>query len=115
MIIRSIDSKNDWNFGAGIASYATYDTAIGISLAITLRTFLGECYFNPSVGVNWFQLINEKNKDYVLLNIKSAIAAAYGVLQVKEVSYNYTVDRVLTVTYDITTIYNNRLQGSVTI
>ena len=115
MIIRSLDSKNDWNFGAGLASYATYDTAIGTAIAVTLRTFLGECYFNTSIGVNWFQLINEKNKDYVILNIKSAIAACYGVTKVNEITYTYTVTRVLTVTYDIITIYNNKLQGSVTI
>ena len=115
MIFRQVDTKNDWKLGGGMSSYATANNAIMLGIATTLRTFLGECFFNTDIGVNWFQLINERNKDYVILSIKSAISGCYGVVSVNEVTYTYDVSRVLKITYTINTLYENNVQGTVTI
>lgn len=115
MRFRAIDSNNDWILGAGKASYLALNDAIMVNIATTLRTFYTECFFNKEIGVSWFNLINEKNKDIIVLNIKSIIAVCYGVVKISEIEYSYTIDRVLEIKYTINTLYENNVMGTVVI
>jgi hypothetical protein len=115
MIFRALDSDQDWRFGSGKASYATTGTAIQFSIETLLRTFQGECFFAMDVGLPWFDLINMRNKDAVVLFIKSIIIEIYGVTKVNEIEYTIDINRVSTIKYDITTLYDNQLLGTVII
>jgi len=115
MIFRSLDATKDWRFGAGKANFTRNNDAIMLGIATTLRTFLSECFFNPDIGVDWFNLINERNKDVVILTIKSEIMKCYGVVDVNEIVATYDVSRSLEIKYNINTLYESYVEGTVTI
>ena len=115
MIFRSLDKNLDWNFGASKSSYAKFNKAIVLNIETKLKTFLTECFFNPSAGLPWFDLMTNKNKDVVVLYIKGAIIKIYGVLQVKEIEYSVDSKRKTTIIYTINTLYENNLIGTITL
>lgn len=113
MIFRNLDQNGDWQFGSGKASYARNDNAIILSIETSLRTFLGECFFNQNIGQPWFDVINYKNKELIVLTIKSSITQLYGVTTVNELEYEFDLNRTLTIKYDINTLYTKNLLGTV--
>lgn len=115
MIFRSLTPEGDWQFGSGKASYARFNDAIVLNIETTLRTFLAECFFDQEIGQPWFDIIDYKNKDVIVLSIKGAIINLYGVIAVNELEYTYTSTRVLEIKYDITTLYAKNILGTVTI
>jgi len=115
MIFRGLDENNDWQFGCGKSSYVVGIDAIMTNITTKLRTFFGECFFDPTVGVNWFSLINEKNKTVVVLSIRSEIMACDGVIGINEVEYSCDVSRTLKIKYNINTISGNYVEGTVII
>jgi hypothetical protein len=115
MIFRNLTIEGDWTFGAGRQNYAVSDRSISLNIETTIKTFLSECFFNPEIGVPWFDIIDSKNKDITILAIKSAIAACYGVIKVTELEYTYNELRELEIKYTISTIYESNLEGIVTI
>lgn len=115
MIFRGLTSDGDWQFGAGKSSYAIGDSAIILNIETTLRTFLGECFFDPEIGQPWFDIINYRNKDAIVLSIKGAIVNLYGVISINKLEYTFDIYRVLTIKYDITTLYTKNVLGTVII
>jgi hypothetical protein len=115
MIFRSLTSDGDWRFGCGKASYARLNDAITLNIETKLRTFLSECFFAPEVGQPWFDIINFKNKDAVVLAIKGAIANLYGVIRINALEYSYETTRIFEIKYQIETLYSNNVQGTVII
>lgn len=115
MRIRALTSDGDWIFGSGKSAYATGDRAILENISTNLKTFLGECFFDTTIGMPWFDLIDQRNKDIVMLFIKSAIIELYGVLEVNELEYTLDSDRKLTLKYDIKTLYTESVLGTVII
>ena len=115
MIFRSLTSDGDWKFGGGLSSIETANDAIMLGIKTTLQTFLGECFFNTLIGIDWFTLINMRNRDYVILSIKTAIYNCFGVLNVNELEYNFDERRNVTIKYDITTPYADHVLGMVNI
>lgn len=115
MIFRALDTTGDWMFGGGLSSYYNTDLAIIANIDTTLRTFLTECFFNQTIGVPWFDLINERNKSVIVLSIKSEISACYGVINVSNLEYTFTLARELEIKYAIDTIYTKNLLGTVLI
>jgi hypothetical protein len=115
MIFRSLDSNGDWVFGNGRQAYAKLNQAIILNIETNIKTFFGECFFNPNIGQPWFDLINIRDKDAIVLIIKGAIAELYGVLGVNEIEYTYTLDRDFEIKYDIKTLYADKLRGTINI
>jgi hypothetical protein len=115
MIFRSLTTDGDWKFGNGKASYSKLNDAIILNIETTLRTFLSECFFAPDVGLPWFDIINFKNKDAVVLAIKAAIVNLYGVIKVNELEYSYDSTRIFSIKYQISTLYSSYVQGTVII
>ena len=115
MRFRNFDADGDWLFGNGRACFAIDNDAILLNISTTLKTFLGECFFDSTIGVDWFTLINQKNKDVIVLAVKNAIYNCIGVLEVKEVEYTFDENREMVITYNITTVYQTDIWGTVTI
>lgn len=115
MIFRAIDDTGDWVYGSGRQSYGQKDQAIAFDIATYLKTFLTECFFDFSVGIPWFNLLGGSDQALVVLTIKKAIAAIEGVISINDISYSLNADRVLTIKYDISTIYSSNYQGVVTL
>lgn len=115
MIFRNLTDDGDWTFGAGKQNYSKDDKALILNISTRLKTFLSECFFNTQIGLPWFDLIDSKNKDIIILAVKTEISSISGVLKVKEIEFSFSENRELTITYAISTLYNINLIGVVEI
>lgn len=115
MIFRGETSTSDWAFGKGKQSYLTGNLAIMKNIETRLKTFYTECFFDPEVGVAWFDILGQKNPDIVVLAVKREINDCYGVVGVTDVRYSLDATRKLTIRYAVDTIYSIGATGTVTI
>lgn len=110
---RAVDGKNDWIFGSGIQSYAKNDAAIAADIKTKLQTFLTEAFFDATVGLPWFQLLGAKDRNALILSIKTLISNVEGVTQVLELDFSLDTSRNAIIRYTVNTIYTTQLAGTV--
>ena len=115
MIIRQLDLNDDWTFGRGKQCYISGNNAIALNLKTVLKSWQNDCFFAPSDGVAWSQILGQKSKDIVSLSVKNAILGAYGVLAVKDFSLTITATREAKLTFIIDTFYTQNYQGTLTL
>lgn len=115
MIFRGETSTSDWAFGQGKQSYLKDNAAIMKNIETRLKTFYTECFFDPEMGVAWFDLLGQKNVDIVVLAIKREINDCYGVVQVTDVRYSLSTSRNLKIDFAVDTIYSTGAAGTVLI
>lgn len=115
MIVRALDPAGDWTFGNGLSDYLTFNNAIAQSIQTELSTFLGECFFNVTVGVDWWNLIGFKNKDAISLQCSAIILNTFGVTGIKQLSIHLDSRRNLQIVYDVLTVYSGNVKGNVDI
>lgn len=105
MIVRSLNKDKDFTFGSGKSNYLSAQLAIVQNVETRLKEFLGDCFFNTQAGIDWFNLMDKGREADLLKSVQLVILGTDGVVGIN--SFDYTlVDRKLTVTYDIKTIYS---------
>jgi len=106
MIFRSLDGIGDWNFGFGKQSYAIQDNAIALDVKTRILSFLKDCWFAPSAGIDWLTILGTKStQQQIQLTVRGTILQSYGVTKVNSINAN-VINRHLTITYDINTIFS---------
>lgn len=106
MIFRSLDSTGDWNFGQGLESYAMKNDAIALNVETSILSFLKDCWFDPSAGIDWLRLLGTPGtQNEIQLNVRGVILQCYGITAVNSVVANVN-GRNLTITYNINTIFS---------
>lgn len=105
MIVRGIDAEGDWLYGKGRNDYLKNNDAIGQSILTRLKSFLGDCFFANSAGLDWFNLLGSKNQAALELAVRSTILNTSGVVQLNELSIILDSSRRLTMTYSVDTVY----------
>jgi len=106
MIVRSLDSDNDWQFGKGKNDYKKDNDAISQNIQTRLNSFLGDCFFDQSAGLDWFNLLGSKNLLALKLAINAAILNTNGVTKIVSVDLLLeSSNRLLTINYVVETIY----------
>ncbi len=114
MIFRSLTPLGDWTFGNGIQNYATEQNAISLDILTALKVFLGECFWDTSAGVDWWNLIGGKDQVNLLLQCRQVISSREGVTKINSV--NAHLDRTtrrLAVSFSVDTIYSKNTTGTV--
>lgn len=109
MIVRSLDDSGDWTFGKGRNNYLVDNKAIMQSIATRLRSFLGDCFFAPAAGLDWFNLLGAKDKIALELGVRTTILNTAGVKSI--VSVNIALDettRLITMSYTVTTVFTEQ-------
>lgn len=106
MIVRAIDSQNDWLFGAGLNNYKTANAAIAQSIQTRLQSFLGDCFFDTSAGIDWFNLLGSKNQLALNLAISATILNTAGVTGILQLSVGLSPGRLFSVSYKVQTVYS---------
>lgn len=86
--VRSIDSEHDWTFGKGNNNYRSGLDAVTQDVDTRLNCFLGDCFFNRTAGIDWFNLLGSKNQVGLQLAISATILNTDGVLRIKTFSFN---------------------------
>src|SRR5271166_3725928 len=101
MIVRALDQNGDWTYGQGQNNYLSGVAAIEQSIQTRLKSFLGNCFFNTSVGIDWFNLLGGKNILAVQLAVSATILNTQGVLAILSLDMNLSSDRNLVITYSV--------------
>lgn len=106
MIVRAVDVNNDWQFGKGRNDYQSGINAIEQNIKTRLQSFLGDCFFAISEGIDWFNLLGSKNQIALELAVRAVILNTDQVTGL--VSSSVDVDaftRRITMTYKVNTVY----------
>lgn len=107
MIVRSLDTNNDWTFGQSKSDYKSANLAIAQNIQTRLSSFLGDCFFDTGAGIAWFSFLGSKNQTGLNLTVSSVIANTALVTGVNQVSINLDhVTRIITISYRVTTTYS---------
>jgi len=113
MKIRALDENKDWTFGKGLQNYKIQSDAINQDIETAIKEWKGDCFFANNNGVDWKNRLEKGQKKRLESELKSLIAQREGVVKVIQVSSNLSEDRVLTITYELTTIYSETLKNSI--
>jgi hypothetical protein len=112
MKIRALDADNDWTFGKSL--FKRDNNAVAQSIKTKLQSWRGDCYFDLTAGVDWSNILGSKIKQLAIADIKRVIAQVTGVLTI-DVDFDTIDNRNLTVSYTVTTIYNDIITDEVQI
>lgn len=106
MRVRAIDVDGDWTFGKGQNDYKRDLSALSQNLKTRLLSFVGDCFFEATAGVDWFNLLGSKNQLALNLAISAQILNTEGVTGVHQVSINLDIERRLVISYKIQTVFS---------
>jgi hypothetical protein len=107
MSTRALDSNGDWTFGSGINNYLTGNAEVAQNIKTRLQCFLGDCFFDTGMGVDWFNLLGSKQQVALQLSIAAVILNTQyvtGGLQLS-VSYNEKT-RGISIIFQVQTTYS---------
>ena len=107
MSVRQIDSDHDWTFGQGRNNYITNNPEVVQDIDTRLSFFLGDCFFDLSSGIDWFNLLGQKNQLALNLAISAVIINSQNVTGILQLSANVSDARNFSVSYKVQTIYSS--------
>lgn len=105
LIVRALDKNNDWTFGAGLSNYAPQIMAVQQDIQMNLSMFVNDCFFATNQGIDWFNLLGQKNQLAINLAVNAAIINTAGVTGILQTNISLSDTRVLTISYTVNTIY----------
>lgn len=105
MKVRSIDSLHDWQFGKGFNDYRSNGPAIIQNINTRLNSFLGNCFFDQSAGINWFGFIGGKDLTGLQLAISATILNTENVLSLVQLNLLLNAERQFVVSYSVSTTF----------
>jgi len=111
MIIRATDENGDWTFGKGRNNYRKDNQAVIQNIDSRLQAFLGDCFFDQTAGIDWFNLLGNKNQIAMNLAIAKTILTSRDVVQLLQLSVNLDpVTRAFSATYMVDSVYSSTVQ-----
>lgn len=113
MIIRALDTNGDWTFGQGKQNYLSGQQAIAQNIKTRLLSFLGNCPWDMTAGIDWITLLGKTNTmTQIQLNVRSIILQSYGVLRINSLSVSFT-NRQLSLSFNIDTIFTSQFNQQI--
>lgn len=113
MIFRDLDSNHDWMFGSGKANYISGEDAIGLNINTRLLSWLNDCFFDMSAGIDWLNLLGSLGQKNMLdMNLRRVILQSYGVTGITAFSVSLNEQRLFQASYTINTIFSQGYQNS---
>lgn len=113
MRIRKVDNDSQWTFGKGLNNYVEQDAAIEQNIRCRLLSWEGECFWDLKNGIDWRNLLDKGQQENLAMAIKTNILQAYGVASIEQLSLDLDVNRKLTITYAVKTIYGTEFQSTI--
>jgi hypothetical protein len=115
MIFRNLDKNSDWTFGRGIGCYVDLNSAIGLNIKTRILSWLDDCFFDLTAGIDWLNRLGSKNQRELLeLDLRRIILQSEGVTGILEFE-SQLIGRNFTANYSVQTIYSQSYQDSITI
>lgn len=107
MRVRALDSTGDWTYGQGQNNYLVDLPAVSQNIQTRVLSFLGDCFFDLSAGIDWFTFLGSKNEIALNLAIAAVILNTTYVTGLAQLSIDLDHDtRVFSVTYRVQTGYS---------
>ncbi len=114
MIFRQITGSGDWLFGKGVNDYAQNEAAIELNIKTRLLSWIGDCFFALTDGIDWRSRLNTGQQAALVEEIKSNILNAFGVVGINSVRAIFDgVTRTIAITYNIQTIFTPAFQATI--
>ncbi len=109
MIIRALDTQEDWTFGLGRQNYLSGQNAVIQNIRTRLYEFFNDAFWSMNSGAEWQRLLGTPGtKQEITLTCRAIILQSYGVNSVNSISASYYGDtRNLILKYNINTIYTS--------
>lgn len=105
--VRQIDPiTRDWYFGKGRNDYLTGNAAVMQNINTRLYSFLGDCFFDTSAGIDWFTHLGGKDQTGLNLAISAVILNTDDVTGLLQLSISLSPERQLLVQYQVQTTYS---------
>lgn len=105
MIIRSLDSDHDFEFGKGIQSFQFGQQAIIENIQTRLMCFLNDCFFDRNFGIDWLRLLGTPGTQQELsLSCRAIILQSFGVTRMNTFSVS-VVNRRAILQFNINSIF----------
>ena len=106
MIIRNVDTDNDWTFGKGLQDYRRDLSAIELNIQTRLQSWKSDCFFALAEGVDYNNFLDVGTKNFLDSDAKRVILQSEGVLKITEYESNLDrEDRAFSATATIITIF----------
>lgn len=107
MIFRALDSSGDWTFGKGVNDYTTENGAIGLNIQTRVLSWLNDCFFDLTAGIDWTNRLGNLNQRQLLEDdLRRVISQSQDVVSINSIDVTVnTGDRSFRANYDINTIY----------
>lgn len=90
MRFRNLDSTGDWTFGKGRYSYLSGNKALMMNIRTRLLEFLGDCFWDTEKGIDWWNLLGEKDLKKILADVQRTILRSYQVRSIENIDYQLT-------------------------
>lgn len=110
MIFRNLTPDGDWMFGSGKGDYISRNAAIGLNIKTRILSWVGDCFFDTTAGIDWANRLGSKNQRALLeLDLRRIILQSYGVTAIvsfdtslvgRRFTANYTIDTIFTKSYE---------------
>jgi hypothetical protein len=114
MMVRGLTSTGDWTFGSGLNNYLSGVAAVSQLIQTRLNSYLGNCFFDATAGIDWFNFLGSKNELALQLAISSTILNTENVTAIVSVTSSLNDEtRAYSVQYIVSTVYGT-VEGSVT-
>lgn len=105
-IVRSLDTNHDWEFGKGQNDYKRNKAAVVQDIDTRLNCFLGDCFFDTSAGVDWFNFLGGKDQISLNLAVSAVILNTPDVVSLIQLSINLNhTTRKITMSYQVMTSF----------
>lgn len=106
MIVRALDTDDDWTFGKGIQNYRRDLEALKQSLKTRILFFQRDCFYALNTGIDWYSYIGGKNvEDAVLISVKERILKTDGILRITALDFFLNENRNFSLTFFVDTIF----------
>lgn len=109
MIVRALDSNGDWTFGKGQNDYKSANNAVAQNIQTRLLSFLGDCFFDVTAGIDWFNLLGGKDQLALNLAVSATILNTENVTGILQLFLTFTPrTRSISIQYQVQTIYSTQ-------
>lgn len=94
-------------FGQGLGNYLTLNAALGLNIKTRLQSWLGDCFFAQTAGVDWWNRLGDKNQLSLLsADLRRIISQSAGVTGILSFDVHMAGARGVQASYTVQTIYS---------
>lgn len=106
MRVRGIDVDGEWMFGRGTSDYLINQRAVMQDINTRLKCFVGDCFFDLALGIDWFNLLGGKDLLAVNMAISTMILNTKNVTGMIQLTTGLDLRRNFSVSYKVSTVYS---------